>query len=541
MRSMVEGRAESDCPSTTLRVVPLPMLRMGRMREQEPPIPVPYGDESSSVRSKAMKMRALFALSVSLAAIASVADAPATAQSRTRSLSESSTATAAKQHPEIVAEFGGEENEARSAYVRQVGARVAAQSNIAGGGNAFHITTLNSPVMNAFAVPGGYLYVTRQLVGLANDEAELASVLGHEAGHIAARHSSERKRAGLLSQLLAVGLGVVTGSSQLGNLAGQLTQTVVLSYSRKQELEADDLGVRYIAAAGYDPTASASFLNSLGAATSLEARAVGRDDERATPSWARSHPLSADRVARATKTAQATGRAGTGVRNRDAFLAQIDGIMVDDDPKQGVIDGRTYTHPDLRLRFTVPSGYGMQNGTRAVSIVGQSGQAQFAGGRFSGDLGAYIGQVFRSIAGQNAQLSYTQPRGSTINGIDAAYSTARVATQSGQVDLTVVAYRWDSDTAYHFAMITPAGSGLGPFAAMVQSLGRISAAEAAAIRPRVIDVVTVGPRDTVATLAGRMAYNDYKEERFRVLNGLGSGAAVRPGQKVKIVVYGTRA
>lgn len=489
-----------------------------------------------------MKMKALFALSVSLAAIASVAgNAPASAQGKTRSISQSTAATAAKQHPQIVELFGGEENSARSAYIRQVGARVAAQSNIAGGGNAFRITTLNSPVMNAFAVPGGYLYVTRQLVGLANDEAELASVLGHEAGHIAARHSSERKRAGIFSQLLAVGLGVVTGSTQLANLAGQVTQGVVLSYSRKQELEADDLGVRYIAAAGYDPTASASFLTSLGAATSLEARAVGRNDERSTPSWARSHPLSADRVTRATRTAQGTGRAGTGLRNRDAFLAQIDGIMVDDDPRQGVIDGRTYTHPDLRLRFAVPDGYGMQNGTKAVSIVGQRGQAQFAGGRFGGDLGAYIGQQFRSIAGQQVQLGYTEPRATTINGLAAAYSTARVNTQSGQVDLTIVAYRWDSDTAYHFAMITPAGSGLGPFESMVQSLGRISAAQAAAIRPRVIDVVTVGPRDSVATLAARMAYSDHQEERFRVLNGLASGASPRPGQKVKIVVYGSRA
>ncbi|HYJ84124.1 MAG TPA: M48 family metalloprotease, partial [Allosphingosinicella sp.] len=453
-----------------------------------------------------MKMKALFALSVSLATIASVAgNAPASAQGKTRSISQSTAATAAKQHPQIVEEFGGEENSARSAYIKQVGARVTAQSNITDGGNAFKITTLNSPVMNAFAVPGGYLYVTRQLVGLANDEAELASVLGHEAGHIAARHSSERKRASILSQILAVGVGVVTGSSQLGGFAGQISQGVVLKYSRSQELEADDLGVRYIAAAGYDPTASASFLGSLGAATSLEARVVGRNDERSTPSWARSHPLSADRVTRATKTAQGTGRAGAGLRNRDAFLAQIDGMMVDDDPKQGVIDGRTFTHPDLRLRFAVPSGYGMQNGARAVSIVGQSGQAQFGGGRLGGDLRGYIDQVFRSIVGQQTQVSYAQPRETTINSIPAAYSTARVNTQSGQVDLTVVAYRWDSDTAYHFAMITPAGSGLGPFESMVQSLGRISAAEAAAIRPRVIDVVTVGPRRQGRDRVARMA------------------------------------
>lgn len=488
-----------------------------------------------------MKIRMFSALSLPLVVLASVAgDVPAAAQERSRSLSQGSVAAAAKQHPQIVAEFGGEEGGPRGAYIRQVGARVAAQSNIAGGGTAFHVTTLNSPVMNAFAVPGGYLYTTRQLVALANDEAELAFVLGHEAGHIGARHSSERKRASIFSQLLAVGLGVVTGSTQLGNLAGQVTQGVVLSYSRSQEYEADDLGVRYLAAAGYDPAASVSLLTSLGAATALDARAAGRNDERAIPSWSRTHPLSADRVRRAAQKAQSTGRAGRGLRNRDAFLAQIDGMMVDDDPRQGVIDGGTFTHPHLRLRFVVPDGYGIQNGTNSVSIAGERGQAMFAGGAFRGDLSAYLDQAFRSIVGENARVAYAQPRGTTINGLPAAYSTARVATQSGQVDLTIVAYRWDSDTAYHFAMLTPAGSGLGPFEAMVGSLTRIGAAEAAAIRPRVIDVVTVGPRDSIASLSARMAYSDLKEERFRVLNGLAPGAALRPGQKVKLVVFGNR-
>ena len=213
---------------------------------------------------------------------------------------------------------------------------------------------------------------------------------------------------------------------------------------------------------------------------------------------------------------------------------------------QPVMDG-----PDLQIdRFDAAKspfhqgqGFIAAHRRRVVErVCGQAGahDIEAVGCRFSGDLGNYIGQVFQSIAGQQARIGYVQPRGSTINGIDAAYSTARVATQSGQVDLTVVAYRWDSDTAYHFAMITPAGSGLGPFEAMVGSLTRIGAAEAAAIRPRVIDVVTVGPSDSVSTLAARMAYRDLKEERFRVLNGLAAGAALRPGQKVKIVVYGTR-
>jgi predicted Zn-dependent protease len=472
------------------------------------------------------------------ASVAVIGCATAGEAQKSVAIKQSTAAQAAQQHPQIVEEFGGEETGARGAYVRNVASKVTVHSNVQGGANAFRVTTLNSPVMNAFAVPGGYLYFTRQLLGLMNDEAELASVIGHEAGHIAARHSQERQRAGLLSQLLAVGAAVVTGSGQLGQLAGQLSQGIFLKYSRSQEFEADDLGVRYLAAAGYDPLASATFLGSLGAATSLEARAAGRNDERSTPSWARTHPLSADRVKRATQRAQQTRR--TGIRNRDQFLAQVDGMIIDDDPKQGVIDGRTFRHPDLRIRFDVPEGYGMQNGVRAVTIAGQRGQAQFSGGNYTGGIEAYVGQVFRSIAGQNAQVQYSQPQRTTINGIQAAYSSARVATQQGQVDLTVMAYQWDNDTLYHFAMITPAGTGIGPFSSMVQSIGRLSATEAAAIRPRIIDVVTVGRTDTVQSLAGRMAYNDLREERFRVLNGLGAGQALTAGQKVKIVVFGTR-
>jgi predicted Zn-dependent protease len=170
-----------------------------------------------------MKTKALFALSASVAAFA-FATSGVAQQSATRNLSQSSVAQATQQHPQIVAEFGGEETGARSAYVQSVGSKVSAQTNIAGGANAFRITTLNSPVMNAFAVPGGYLYITRQLLGLMNDEAELASVLGHEAGHIAARHSKERKRGALLSQIGAAIVGAVTGSGQLGQLASTVSQ-----------------------------------------------------------------------------------------------------------------------------------------------------------------------------------------------------------------------------------------------------------------------------------------------------------------------------
>ena len=489
-----------------------------------------------------MKFRALIAVSVSFAALGWATQSEAQRQRAPRAISQSANSKAAQQHPQIIEEFGGAETGARGAYVSAVGRRIAAATGVPGGGSGvFTITTLNSPVMNAFAVPGGYVYITRQLLGLMDDEAELASVLGHEVGHIAARHSEGRQTRGILSQLGALAVGVLTGSGQLAQVAGQISQGIFLSYTRGQEFEADQLGIRYMTTAGYDPIAAASLLASLGAATSLEARAAGRNDERSVPSWARTHPLSEDRVRRATQQAQATGRAGTGVRNRDQFLAQIDGVLVDDDPKQGIVEGRDFLHPDLRLAFTVPQGYKMQNGTRAVSITGSSGQAQFSTGRYNGNLGNYIGQVFQSIAGQQAgQLQIPQPRSTSVNGIPAAYTTARVQTQQGLVDVSVFAYEWDSNTAYHFVTLTRGGAGMGPFSSMFGSLRRLSASQAAQIRPRVLDVVTVRAGDTVRSLASRMAYRDLQLERFLTLNSLQANSPLRPGDKVKLVVYGNR-
>lgn len=486
-----------------------------------------------------MKFKALMALSVSLASMACASDG--TAQTRNRSISQSTQARAAQQHPALVQEFGGEANAQVSNYVRSVGARVTAQTNISGGPNAFRVTTLNSPVMNAFAVPGGYLYFTRQLLALMNDEAELASVIGHEAGHITARHSQERQRTGLLSQLGAVLVGVVTGSGQLAQIAGQAGQIVTLRYNRGQELEADALGVRYMTAAGYDPAASASMLASLGAWSDLEARFAGRNaDQRSTPSWARTHPLSAQRVTRSTRIAQQTGRVGRGLRNRDQHLAAINGMYFDDDPEQGIIEGRDFLHPDLRLAFTIPHGFQMQNGSRAVTIVGQSGQAQFSTLPYNGNLGTYVAQVFQSIGGQQQRIAYSQPQSTSVNGIPAAYSTARVQTQQGIVDVTVVAFEFERNRAYHFATITRGGSGIGPFEPMIGSFRRLSAQQVAAIRPRVIQIHTVRAGDTIASLSSRMAYQSFQQERFRTLNGLSHNEGLRPGDRVKLVVYGNR-
>lgn len=486
------------------------------------------------------------ALLLTAASGLAIAPSLASAQLAGRALSTREVAEAQRQHPQIIEEFGGAETGARGAYVQAVGRRVAIQSGTANAQAAYNITTLNSAVENAFAVPGGYVYITRQLMTLMNDEAELGFVLGHEVGHIAANHAKARQSATTRNSILGVlgaVLGSVIGNNAFGSLisrgAQQAAQLATLSFSRDQEYQADQLGVRYLTAAGYDPAGATGMLAALGRASALQARVQGKDN-RSLPEWAMTHPLSQNRLQRAAAAAQATRRVGTGLRNRDAFLNAVDGVMVDDDPKQGVIEGRTFTHPDLRMQFTVPPGFLMQNGSSAVSIQGSSGKAQFGGGRSTGSLDNHIARVINELAGGQQQIAIPQPRRTTINGIPAAYTTARANTQSGVVDVSVMAYQWDSDTVYHFVMLTRGGAGIGPFATMVDSLRRISASEAAAIRPRVIDVVTVRAGETVQSLAARMAYADFKTDRFLSLNGLAAGSVLKPGQRVKLVVYGSR-
>ena len=468
-----------------------------------------------------------------------------TAFAQTIALSPRDVAEARQQHSALVAEFGGAETGARAAYVESVGRRVGTYSGVTNPGQTLRFTTLNSAVDNAFAVPGGYVYITRQLMSLMGDEAELAFVLGHETGHIAARHAQARKSVASRNSILGV-LGAVLGSVVGGGFGNMIAQSAqygsqlrTLSFSRDQEYQADTLGIRYLTQAGYDPLASSTMLAALGRSSALEARVQGNSN-RSTPEWAQTHPLNENRTRQAAATAQRTGRAGTGLRNRDAFLDQLEGVIVDDDPEQGVIEGRTFTHPDLRLQFSVPTGFQMQNGARAVTIAGSSGQAQFSTGRFDGNFGTYIQQVLYELTEGKGQIALTPLQRTTVNGLPAAYVTGRTQTSSGAVDVSVFAYQFDKDTAYHFVMLTRAGQSIGPFAGMVNSMRRITTAEAAAIRPRVIDVVTVQRGDTVQSLAGRMAYRDYKVERFLSINGLAGSSALVPGQKVKLVVYGAR-
>jgi predicted Zn-dependent protease len=500
-----------------------------------------------------MRNKALLALGASFLLLSGHAAAPViAAQKKTnvpkvpKPFTEKEKAAGAKYHPEIMKEFGDPFNGPQTAYVQRVGQKIALQSGLASNERDFTVTFLNSPVNNAFAIEGGYVYITRQLAALCNSEAEMAGVLGHEVGHTAARHSKKRQQrstvAGILGVLGTIG-GAVLGDSGglagvLGGFAreysGTLAQLFTLSYSRGQEEEADDLGIQYLSKAGYDPLALSDMLNSLALQTAVDARAAGQSGG-AIPEWASTHPDPAKRVVRAA----ANGRkyAAATFRNADAHLNAIDGMLYDDDPKQGVIDGQDFLHPDLRLRFTVPTGYGMANGTQAVAIRGSGGQALFTQnpGAYNGDRNAYVDTAFKNVVGKDKQVNYGTISTTMVNGIPAFTATADVQGQNGVVRLTVFAYEFSNAQIFHFVTLSPANT--SPFTAMYQSVGRLSQAEANAIKPRKLRVVTVGSGDNVQSLAGRMAYRSLQAERFLALNGLRTGATLTRGQKVKIVTY----
>jgi predicted Zn-dependent protease len=490
---------------------------------------------SQSSRRLAKWMASITALTLSALPLAT-----AGGQAAVQSISQQDKQQGAKAHPQLVSEFGGAVQGPQASYIEAVGKNVAVQSGLGNARDDFTVTLLNSPVNNAFAAPGGYVYVTRQLVALMNNEAELAGVLGHEVGHVAGRHAAKRQSAatrnaviGALGQLL---LGGLLGDSAIGQFGQRLfsqgSQLLTLRYSRTQETEADNLGITYLKRAGYDPRAMSSVLQNLAQQNALEARLRGTANR--TPEWASTHPDPASRVRAALSRA---GMGAGGKINRDGFLANVDGLTYDDDPKQGIVDGRRFVHPGLRLQFEAPDGFFLVNGTRSVSINGQSGKGEFSTGAYSGGLEAYVRTVFAGLTGQGQPAVGPQTiQRTTVNGIPAAYGTARVQSGGSQVDVVVFAYELANDQAYHFVTISQAGSA-ATFNSMFGSLRKISVTEAAAVRPRKLEVVTVRNADTLQSLSARMAYPSGQLERFLVLNGLSAGARLVTGQKVKIIAY----
>lgn len=461
------------------------------------------------------------------------------------SRSASDQRTGAENHPKIVAAYGGEVADAAlRAYVDGLGRRLAAQSEQPGARWTF--TVLDSPVVNAFALPGGYVYVTRGLIALADDEAELAGVIGHEIGHVAAAHSSDREtRAGLaqLGVLGAVLVGAVAGLSgqaldAVGQLGAAAGQGYVASYSRTQEYEADQLGVRYLARAGYDPLAEADFLANLQAETALQARISGNAYNPNRVDFFATHPATAARVDEAAAAA-AREAPGATERGRDRFLRAINGMIYGDNPDQGVVEGRDFRHRALRFAFAAPDGFRIQNAAAQVTMVGPEGAGIIFDGASGaqGSMEAYIARVWApGIARQTRTGDLANLRAFRIDGLEAAAAQMPVQTRRGVRILRMTAIR-DGDRVWRFLGVQPQGAGRlgGRMDRAAESFRKLSAAEARRIRGQWIEIHTVRAGETAAALARMTPFGDRAVQRFRVLNGLAAGKEPAPGTKVKLV------
>jgi predicted Zn-dependent protease len=458
---------------------------------------------------------------------------PATGQQSLLGMSEDQEVQVSKQeHPKILAEFGGEYKDPQiQSYISSLGERLARTSERPD--LPWKFTVLDTPVVNAFALPGGYVYITRGLLALASNEAEVASVLAHEIGHVAARHSAQRQGRATLVGLGAALAGILTGSGQIAQIGNAIGTGYVQKFSRDQELQADTLGVRYMVRANYDPNAAVSFLQKMQGETRLRALEAGRDPEEAEQiNWMSSHPRTADRVEQAIENAGGK-KVSNPIVEEDAYLARIDGMVYGDDPDQGVIRGRTFIHPALRFEFEVPRGFQIINQPNQVLAQAREGDGIIAFSQT--DVSGSLVNWFRN----HPKAQFEDVERIEVNGMEGATGVTQGAVNNQKADLRVVLIRFDEDTVYQFIFATPPGqSGYDrAFRETTYSFRQLSRSEASGFQPERIDVVTVRSGDTVKSLASRMSGDDeFAEERFRLLNGIDDNERLRAGQKVKIVI-----
>lgn len=439
----------------------------------------------------------------------------------------------AQEHPKIIREFGGVYDDPEvTSYVAIVASKLAAASELPH--IEWRFTVLNSEDINAFALPGGYVYVTRGLMALAGNEAELAGVLAHEIGHVTARHSTERQSKATVAGILGAGLGLVLGGPA-GDIANQLGAGYIQHYSQDQEFQADTLGVRYLSRTGYQTRTMADFLSKMRDYSRLQNKMLGRPENAVDQAdFFASHPRTIDRVEQATAEAARVAVSGTTI-NRDIYLQKLDGMTFGDDADQGLVRGRHFIHPKLMFRFEAPEGFRLINKSDSVLGMGPNGSIMvfdMSPKPFAGAATDYI----RSAWVQNANLQGLERI--QVNGMEGATATGRGRTSAGVVDLRFVAVKQNDSRIYRFLMATPTSLTermSESLRRLTYSLRPLSAQEAAQAKPWRIHIHRVGAGETAASLADRMAMPDFREDWFRTLNGIAPGTQVQAGQMVKLV------
>ena len=428
-----------------------------------------------------------------------------------------------REHPRIVAAYGGvyEDRQAEIMVARIVGRLLAAANQP----NAqFQVTILDTSEVNAFALPGGYIYVTRGILALASDTSELAAVLAHEIAHVTLRHARARTDKTRNTQIVDRVITGIFGGDTSSDATANRTREQLAAFSQNQELEADAEGIKFAGKAGYDAQAAARFL---GVMSRFAAFSAG---EQVDDGFLSSHPSTPSRIQTAASRAQGLfGSTAAGETDREGYLSAISGMTFGDSPAQGSIVGQQFIHPASKFTFTVPQGYSLQNSQSAVVGVAGDGEAvRFDSAVVQPDMALTDYLKSGWIAGLKAETVQAH----SYNGIDMASGLA----QTDQWFFRVAVMRLDGEV-YRF--IFAAKSDSQRFASgaeqTLQSFRRTDSNDLGKIRQLAIRLVTAQAGESADVLAGRMANIAGGRDLFYILNNLYPGDPVTPGQRYKIV------
>ncbi len=469
---------------------------------------------------------------------------PVTGQAERSVMSEQDeVAEGTKAHQQVLQEYGVVKDARVQAYVNQLGQRLAKLSHREQ--LQWHFTVLDSPEINAFALPGGYVYVTRGIMAYLQSEAELAGVMGHEIGHVTARHGAQRatrqQDAGL-GVLAATVLGVVLesqGVSGAGRLASDVSQTAaagfIASYGREQELQADTLGAEYLARNAFDPRHMVRVIGALKDQERFaadQARAAGR----AAPSgnnWLASHPSNDQRLQQITALADQY-RGNYVDEGRGRYLQALRGLNFGDSAEQGLVRGGNFYHPALGIAVTAPAGWTIQNGAEQLVLVNAAGDAGLVVQVIPKQAGTHHDAVIRSVIKPTQGKS--QPL--TLNGLPATHFVGRRSDAQGQpqnVDVTLVT--GPNATVYLLRSLAKDAAALrgasDALKAAQASFRPLSVADRAAAKPWVLQMVAF-PAGGFAQLARSSPLPD-AQRQLRLINGYYGGGAPTVGQLVKVV------